>query len=252
MGSDREGTFPKQDFSPGSDVGSEDLTSSEHWNRGVKKCVAVKRMTSKQNDSGTLIGDRSGLLAKTVSKGVFSVKRGRDVDSLSAENGAAKTDGSAAGKKLKRDHHSDSDSAGEPPVKSRNNSLGGNRKTNQNRKSIDNGNSTSAVNGRRSKHHNPWALEEAEALVEGVARCGGGKWADIKKLGFPAIEHRTAVDLKDKWRNLLRIAMLLHQPVKNAGDKKREIPPELLARVRELAAKQVKKQAQDSRGKNCR
>jgi hypothetical protein len=46
--------------------------------------------------------------------------------------------------------------------------------------------------------------------------------------------------------------MLLHQPVKNAGDKKREIPPELLARVRELAAKQVKKQAQDSRGKNCR
>ena len=251
-GSDREGTFPKQDFSPGSDVGSEDLTSSEHWNRGVKKCVAVKRMTSKQNDSGTLIGDRSGLLAKTVSKGVFSVKRGRDVDSLSAENGAAKTDGSAAGKKLKRDHHSDSDSVGEPPVKSRNNSLGGNRKTNQNRKSIDNGNSTSAVNGRRSKHHNPWALEEAEALVEGVARCGGGKWADIKKLGFPAIEHRTAVDLKDKWRNLLRIAMLLHQPVKNAGDKKREIPPELLARVRELAAKQVKKQAQDSRGKNCR
>ena len=108
------------------------------------------------------------------------------------------------------------------------------------------------MNGRRSKHHNPWALEEAEALVEGVARCGGGKWADIKKLGFPAIEHRTAVDLKDKWRNLLRIAMLLHQPVKNAGDKKREIPPELLARVRELAAKQVKKQAQDSRGKNCR
>jgi hypothetical protein len=50
--------------------------------------------------------------------------------------------------------------------------------------------------GRRSKHHNPWALEEAEALVEGVAQCGGGKWADIKKLGFPAIESRSAVDLK--------------------------------------------------------
>jgi hypothetical protein len=67
--------------------------------------------------------------------------------------------------------------------------------------------------------------------VEGVAKCGGGKWADIKKLGFPAIEHRTAVDLKDKWRNLLRIAMLPHQPVKNAGDKKREIPTELLNKV---------------------
>ena len=97
--------------------------------------------------------------------------------------------------------------------------------------------------GRRSKHHNPWALEEAEALVRGVAQCGGGKWADIKKLGFPAIEHRTAVDLKDKWRNLLRIAMLPQQSVKTVGDKKREIPQELLAKVRELAAKQAKAKA---------
>ena len=105
------------------------------------------------------------------------------------------------------------------------------------------------ANGRRSKHHNPWALEEAEALVDGVARCGGGKWADIKKLGFPAIEHRTAVDLKDKWRNLLRIAMLPHQPAKSAGDKKREIPAELLARVRDLAAKQAKKAAADGRSR---
>ena len=45
---------------------------------------------------------------------------------------------------------------------------------------------------RRSKHHNPWGLDEAQALIEGVSRCGGGKWADIKKLGFPEIEHRTA------------------------------------------------------------
>jgi len=97
--------------------------------------------------------------------------------------------------------------------------------------------------GRRSKHHNPWALEEAEALVRGVAQCGGGKWADIKKLGFAAIEHRTAVDLKDKWRNLLRIAMLPQQSVKTVSDKKREIPQELLAKVRELAAKQAKAKA---------
>jgi len=54
--------------------------------------------------------------------------------------------------------------------------------------------------GRKSKQHNPWALAESEALVEGVALCGGGRWADIKKLGFPAIEHRSAVDLKDKVR----------------------------------------------------
>jgi len=252
-GCDPEGIFLREGCSPGSAVGTNELACSEDWNRGVKKYRAVKRVTSKQiTPLGSSVGDRSGRLAKVVSKGVFSIKRCRDVDSLSAENEAAKTDGSAADKKLKRGHHSDSESAGEPPVRSRNSIGGGDRKINQTRKSIDNGNSTSAGNGRRSKHHNPWALEEAEALVEGVARCGGGKWADIKKLGFAAIEHRTAVDLKDKWRNLLRIAMLPQQPVKTAGDKKREIPSELLARVRDLAAKQVKKQAQDARGKHGR
>jgi len=252
-GCDPEGIFLREGCSPGSAVGTNELACSEDWNRGVKKYRAVKRVTSKQiTPLGSSVGDRSGRLAKVVSKGVFSIKRCRDVDSLSAENEAAKTDGSAADKKLKRGHHSDSESAGEPPVRSRNSIGGCDRKINQTRKSIDNGNSTSAGNGRRSKHHNPWALEEAEALVEGVARCGGGKWADIKKLGFAAIEHRTAVDLKDKWRNLLRIAMLPQQPVKTAGDKKREIPSELLARVRDLAAKQVKKQAQDARGKHGR
>lgn len=114
--------------------------------------------------------------------------------------------------------------------------LAGSRKGSSSRKHAD---GTNGTNGRRSKHHNPWALEEAEALVEGVARCGGGKWADIKKLGFPAIEHRTAVDLKDKWRNLLRIAML-PTPQTKVTDKKREIPQALLSRVRELAAQQPK------------
>jgi hypothetical protein len=102
---------------------------------------------------------------------------------------------------------------------------------------------------RRAKHHNPWALEEAEALVEGVARCGGGRWADIKKLGFPAIEHRTAVDLKDKWRNLLRIALLPAVPGAKgaAAEKRREIPVALLQRVRHLAATQGKTRLPDGR-----
>jgi hypothetical protein len=91
---------------------------------------------------------------------------------------------------------------------------------------------------RRNKQHNPWALEEAEALVEGVARCGGGRWADIKKLGFPAIAHRTAVDLKDKWRNLLRIASL-PSPGPKSAEKRRDVPAELLARVRHLAQHSV-------------
>lgn len=55
----------------------------------------------------------------------------------------------------------------------------------------------STSNGRtRRKHHRPWTLREVMTLVEGVARCGGGKWADIKKLAFSTIGYRTAVDLK--------------------------------------------------------
>ena len=44
----------------------------------------------------------------------------------------------------------------------------------------------------------------------GVEQCGGGKWADIKKLGYDVIAARSAVDLKDKWRNLMRVAILPH------------------------------------------
>ncbi|KAH8963079.1 hypothetical protein BDL97_05G134100 [Sphagnum fallax] len=53
-----------------------------------------------------------------------------------------------------------------------------------------------ANGGTRRKHHHPWTLHEVMTLVEGVAHCGGGKWADIKKLAFSSIGYRTAVDLK--------------------------------------------------------
>jgi hypothetical protein len=62
------------------------------------------------------------------------------------------------------------------------------------------------------KKHNPWSLEETLALVEGVRLAGVGKWAEIKRLPVPAVadllETRTPVDLKDKWRNLTRVARL--------------------------------------------
>ena len=88
---------------------------------------------------------------------------------------------------------------------------------------------------KRKKHHNPWTHEETAALVDGVTRCGGGKWADIKKLGLAAIERRSAVDLKDKWRNLSRVAKLPPSQLKTL-DKRRDIPLDLLARVRKLSA----------------
>ena len=83
--------------------------------------------------------------------------------------------------------------------------------------------------------------------MEGVALCGGGKWADIKKLNFAAIEHRTAVDLKDKWRNLLRIATLPPPTSPKPHDKTRELPPALLQRVRELAGAAAKPRHTDGR-----
>lgn len=85
---------------------------------------------------------------------------------------------------------------------------------------------------RRSKHHSPWTLAESQALVDGVAECGGCRWTVIKKLGLAAIERRTAMDLKDKWRNLLQLANLPSQ-----SRRKQETPPELLQRVLELEAR---------------
>lgn len=84
---------------------------------------------------------------------------------------------------------------------------------------------------RRSKHHSPWTLTESEALVEGVSRCAGCRWTVIKKLGLESLERRTAMDLKDKWRNLLQLASLPSQ-----SRRKAETPPELLQRVLRLEA----------------
>ncbi|CAA2979183.1 telomere repeat-binding factor like- [Olea europaea subsp. europaea] len=62
-----------------------------------------------------------------------------------------------------------------------------------------------AANGRlRRKHHRPWTLSEVVKLVEGVAKYGAGRWSEIKRLAFASYSYRTSVDLKDKWRNLLR------------------------------------------------
>jgi hypothetical protein len=52
--------------------------------------------------------------------------------------------------------------------------------------------------------------------VEGVRLLGPSKWAEIKKLTVSGIcsllTNRSAVDLKDKWRNLVRIAGLCWEP----------------------------------------
>ncbi|OVA10103.1 SANT/Myb domain [Macleaya cordata] len=91
----------------------------------------------------------------------------------------------------------------------------------------------------RRKHHRLWTLSEVMKLVDGVSQYGVGRWTDIKRLLFASSAYRTSVDLKDKWRNLLRASGAelkskreVEQGRKNAS---RPIPQSVLRRVSELA-----------------
>lgn len=53
-----------------------------------------------------------------------------------------------------------------------------------------------AKGGIRRKHHRAWTLVEVMKLVEGVSRCGAGRWSEIKRLAFASYSYRTSVDLK--------------------------------------------------------
>lgn len=53
-----------------------------------------------------------------------------------------------------------------------------------------------AKGGRRRKHHRAWTLSEVMKLVEGVSKCGPGRWSEIKRLAFASYSYRTSVDLK--------------------------------------------------------
>ncbi|KAG7586817.1 SANT/Myb domain [Arabidopsis thaliana x Arabidopsis arenosa] len=93
----------------------------------------------------------------------------------------------------------------------------------------------------RRKHHRAWTLSEVTKLVEGVSKYGAGKWSEIKKHLFSSHSYRTSVDLKDKWRNLLKTSFA-QSPSNSVGSLKKHgsmhIPMQILLRVRELAEKQ--------------
>ena len=92
-------------------------------------------------------------------------------------------------------------------------------------------NDFTANGGMRRKHHRAWSLSEVLKLVDGVSRYGAGRWSEIKRISFASYSYRTSVDLKvrfmkicgltkpgfwklvyllialnlqDKWRNLLK------------------------------------------------
>ncbi|KAL6911570.1 hypothetical protein ACP4OV_000375 [Aristida adscensionis] len=94
--------------------------------------------------------------------------------------------------------------------------------------------------GSKRIHHRAWTLCEVMKLVDGVARYGAGKWSEIRKLSFASYSYRTSVDLKDKWRNLIRASQTQLSTGKDGFNPRKlnpsiiPIPASILLRVKEL------------------
>ncbi|XP_071713629.1 telomere repeat-binding protein 3-like [Rutidosis leptorrhynchoides] len=72
----------------------------------------------------------------------------------------------------------------------------------------------------------PFSVSEVEALVEAVETLGTGRWCNIKMRAFADANHRTYVDLKDKWKTLVHTANIAPQQRRGAP-----VPQYLLDRV---------------------
>ncbi|TYG85008.1 hypothetical protein ES288_A13G018500v1 [Gossypium darwinii] len=72
----------------------------------------------------------------------------------------------------------------------------------------------------------PFSVLEVEALVQAVEELGTGRWRDVKLRAFENADHRTYVDLKDKWKTLVHTAKI--SPQQRRGE---PVPQELLDRV---------------------
>ncbi|XP_057788968.1 telomere repeat-binding protein 4 isoform X2 [Salvia miltiorrhiza] len=82
----------------------------------------------------------------------------------------------------------------------------------------------SELSQRRTRR--PFSVGEVEALVEAVERLGTGRWRDVKMGAFEHADHRTYVDLKDKWKTLVHTAGI--SPHQRRGE---PVPQDLLDRV---------------------
>ncbi|MCD7452345.1 hypothetical protein HAX54_016273 [Datura stramonium] len=111
-------------------------------------------------------------------------------------------------------------------------------------------NKHSELSQRRTRR--PFSVAEVEALVEAVEQLGTGRWRDVKTRAFDNADHRTYVDLKDKWKTLVHTASIASQ--QRRGE---PVPQELLDRVlaahaywSQHQAKQHAKQLVDARVQN--
>ncbi|KAI4969568.1 hypothetical protein ZWY2020_000482 [Hordeum vulgare] len=82
----------------------------------------------------------------------------------------------------------------------------------------------------RRRNNDHWTSEEVKELVDGISVYGDRQWTKLKNERFP-ISVRTAVHLKDKWRNLVKAF---------TGNVKRRISPRLdkdcVEKIQRLAA----------------
>ncbi|XP_076905985.1 telomere repeat-binding protein 4-like [Bidens hawaiensis] len=82
----------------------------------------------------------------------------------------------------------------------------------------------SELSQRRTRR--PFSVSEVEALVAAVETLGTGRWRDAKNRAFDDANHRTYVDLKDKWKTLVHTASIA--PQQRRGE---PVPQDLLDRV---------------------
>ncbi|PWA46510.1 hypothetical protein CTI12_AA502150 [Artemisia annua] len=55
---------------------------------------------------------------------------------------------------------------------------------------------TKAQKDKIGRKHRAWSVPEVLKLVEGVSKCGVGKWGEMKRLFFKESPHRSSVNLK--------------------------------------------------------
>ncbi|XP_028776187.1 telomere repeat-binding protein 3-like [Neltuma alba] len=91
----------------------------------------------------------------------------------------------------------------------------------------------------------PFSVSEVEALVHAVEELGTGRWRDVKLLAFENADHRTYVDLKDKWKTLVHTARI--SPQQRRGE---PVPQELLDRVLAAHAFWSQHQGKQQHGKH--
>lgn len=87
----------------------------------------------------------------------------------------------------------------------------------------------------RRKNCQAWTLDEVVSLVDGMSQFGIGQWTAVKKAFFSS-SRRTATDIRDKWRNLVKTNC---RSSKGRKDDQRHgstlLPKPVIERVRDIA-----------------